>query len=55
MREVESVPLESVDRVQVLAPWPWGTAQDSWPLWASVCSPVKWRGRRVTCWEVAGT
>lgn len=55
MREVESVPLESVDRVQVLAPWPWGTAQDSWPLWASVCSPVKWRGRGVTCWEVAGT
>lgn len=49
MREVESDPLESADRVQVLAPWPWGAAQDAWPLRASVCSLVKWRGRGVTC------
>ena len=55
VHEVGGVAVVSEDRVQVLAPRLWGPAQVAWPLWASVCSPIKWKGFGVTGWQVTGT
>ena len=43
------------DQVQVLASRLWGPAQVAWPLWASVCSLIRWKSRGVTSWQAAGT
>lgn len=56
MREVESDPLESADRVQVLAPWPWGAAQDAWPLLSLLSCQMEglWSDMLRSSWHIGG-